>query len=91
MLALGVILCLTGVGIPLGIGLIAVGAASLVAGVALNWDTIKTAVQNAFNKIKDWVSTYGLLALGVILVVTGIGIPPFSSAVSGSLRFRMYF
>ena len=75
MLALGVLLVCTGVGIPLGIGLIAAGAASLAAGVALNWDSIKTSVQNGLNKIKDWVSTYGLLALGVILCLTGVGIP----------------
>ncbi len=76
MLALGVLLVCTGVGIPLGIGLIAAGAASLAAGVALNWDSIKNSVQNVMNKIKDWVSTYGLLALGVILCLTGVGISP---------------
>lgn len=76
MLALGVLLVCTGVGIPLGISLIAAGAASLAAGVALNWDSIKNSVQNVMNKIKDWVSTYGLLALGVILCLTGVGISP---------------
>ena len=75
MLTLGILLVCTGVGIPLGIGLIAAGAASLVAGVALNWDSIKTSVQNALEKIKEWVKTYGLLALGVILCLTGAGIP----------------
>lgn len=75
MLALGVILCLTGVGIPLGIGLIAVGAASLAAGVALNWDSVKNAVKKAINAIKNWAKKYGLLALGIILCLTGAGIP----------------
>lgn len=75
MLALGVLLVCTGVGIPLGIGLIAAGAAGIVAGVALNWDSIKTAIQNAINGVINWVKTYGLLALGVILCLTGAGIP----------------
>jgi hypothetical protein len=75
MLALGVILCLSGVGIPLGITLIAAGAVNLATGVALNWDAIKEKVKKAFDSIKDWVKTYGLLALGVILCLTGAGIP----------------
>ena len=53
MLALGVILCLTGVGIPLGVGLIAAGAASLASGVALNWNTIQTKVKEGLNKISE--------------------------------------
>lgn len=75
MLALGVLLVCTGVGIPLGIGLIAAGATSLVSGVALNWDTIKTKVQKVVNSIGDWLKKYGLLALGVVLCLTGAGIP----------------
>ncbi len=53
LLALGVILCLTGVGIPLGVALIAAGAASLAAGVALNWDTIQSKVKEGLNKISE--------------------------------------
>lgn len=75
MLAIGILLVCTGVGLPLGIGLIAAGASSLVAGVALNWDTIKEKVKKALDDIKNWVKTYGLLALGVVLCLTGAGIP----------------
>ena len=56
-------LCLTGVGIPLGVALIAAGAASLVSGVALNWDSIKNkvseglkAISDKFGEFKGWVS-----------------------------------
>lgn len=73
-LALGVILVCSGVALPVGIALIAAGASGLVSGVTLKWDSIKTSIQNGFNKIKEWVSTYGLLALGVILCLTGAGI-----------------
>lgn len=61
-LAIGLILVCTGVGIPLGIGLILAGAASLGTAVAINWDTIKTKVGGAligvadkFGEFKDWV------------------------------------
>lgn len=74
LLALGAVLALSGVALPLGIALMAAGAVSLVSGVALNWDFI-------IGKIKDTLKQIGiiagaaLLALGVILCVTGVGIP----------------
>ena len=74
-LVLGIILVCTGVGIPLGIGLIIVGAAGLATEVALNWNAIKTTVVNVFNAVFDWIKTWGLLVLGIILVITGVGIP----------------
>lgn len=75
LLVLGIILCCTGVALPLGIGLIVVGAAGLATEVALNWDTIKEKVTTAFNKTIEWVKGWGLLVLGIILVVSGVGIP----------------
>lgn len=75
MLALGVVLVCTGVGIPLGIGLIAAGAASLVSGVALNWNSISAKIKEVIGKIGEWLNKYGLLVLGVILCLTGYGIP----------------
>ena len=53
MLALGLLLVCTGVGIPLGIALIGAGAASLVSGVALNWDSIVNSVKKTVGKIGD--------------------------------------
>lgn len=52
MLALGVLLVCTGVGIPLGLALIGAGAASLVSGVALNWDSISEEVGKALGKVE---------------------------------------
>lgn len=75
LLAVGALLAFTGVALPLGISLMAAGAVSLVSSVALNWDSIKTAIQNAVNRITEWLKKYGLLALGVILCLTGAGIP----------------
>ena len=78
LLVIGIILCFTGVGIPLAIGLISAGAAGLVTTVALNWNTIKEKVSSAFNAVINWVKTWGLLVLGIILTLTGnpfLGIP----------------
>lgn len=71
LLAIGLLLCLSGVGIPLGIGLIAAGAVGLVSGIALNWEAIKTTIVNVVNSIGNWIKTYGLLVLGVLLCFTG--------------------
>ena len=78
LLVIGIILCFTGVGIPLAIGLILAGASGLVTTVALNWNTIKEKVSSAFNAVVNWVKTWGLLVLGIILTLTGnpfLGIP----------------
>lgn len=75
LLALGVLLVCTGVGIPIGIALIAAGAASLVAGVALNWGSIKEKIKKVFDKIKSVAGTVGLIAIGLMLALTGVGIP----------------
>lgn len=78
LLAVGIILACTGVALPLGIALIAAGAAGLATVTALNWDTIKEKVQNIFKSVGDWVKTWGLLVLGIILTLSGnpfLGIP----------------
>ncbi len=74
LLALGLILCLSGGGIPLGIGMMAVGAASLATAAAVNWDTIVTTVGEKLGDIAA-VAAAALLALGVILCLTGAAIP----------------
>lgn len=74
LLVLGAILAFTGAALPLGIGLIAVGAIGLTATVRANWDTIVTALQGPIGVITGIVSA-ALLVLGVILLLTGAGIP----------------
>ena len=74
LLVLGIILVCTGVGIPLGIALIAAGAASLVTVVAVNWDAIVDWVKGAVDAVIGWVETYGMLVLGIFLILTGVGI-----------------
>ena len=57
LLVLGVVLCFTGVGIPLGLGLILAGAAGLAAAIAPNWDFILEKLQGAWANIKNWWDT----------------------------------
>lgn len=74
LIAVGAILALTGVALPLGIALIAAGAVSLVAGVALNWDSIVGKIKSVLKEI-GIIAGAAMLALGVILCLTGVGIP----------------
>lgn len=75
LLVIGAILAFSGVGIPLGITLMAAGAAALIEVVVLNWDWIKEKVANVLQKIKDNAGTLGKLALGLILCASGVGLP----------------
>ena len=52
LLAIGAILALTGVAIPLGVAMMAAGGVSLVASVALNWNSLKDKVVGVFDKIR---------------------------------------
>lgn len=74
MLALGVMLCIFAGPTPLSIGLIAAGAVILASSVALNFEAVKEKVKGVFNGIMEWLKTYGLIVLGVVLCFSGIGI-----------------
>lgn len=71
---IGILLIMVG-NIPLGIGAIVAGIATLVAVIVFNFDAIKEKISSFFTAIKDFIMTYGLLILGVILCLTGFGIP----------------
>jgi hypothetical protein len=64
----------TGVGIALGIALIATGAVSIVSAVALNFDAIVEAIRGPLGVIMA-IAGASLLALGIILVCTLVAIP----------------
>ena len=75
LLVIGIILCVTGVGLPLGIGLIATGAVVLATEVALNWDFLKEKISGAIEAIGQWMKKWGLLVLGILLCFTLVGLP----------------
>ena len=75
LLALGAVLTFTGADIPLGIGLMIVGAVGLAATATVNWGTIKNWLSKAWEDIKSAAKKVGMLAIGVALLFTGVGIP----------------
>lgn len=74
MLAIGIMLCIFSGPTPVSIGLIVAGATALATTVALNFDAVSTKIKEVFNGIMEWLKTYGLIVLGVILCFSGIGI-----------------
>lgn len=74
LLALGAILTFTGANLPLGIGLLIAGAVGLAATIAINWDTIQTALQGPIGAVTAIVSV-ALLAIGALFTFTGANLP----------------
>ena len=58
LLVLGAILLFTGVGIPLGLGLMLAGAAGLGTVVAVNWDFLVDKIKEIWAKITTFWNTY---------------------------------
>lgn len=73
-LTIGAILALSGAAVPLGIGLIAAGAASLGTAACLNWGDVVESVRGTLGKIMALAGTFAM-AIGILLLCTGVGIP----------------
>ena len=73
-LALGAILALSGVNLPLGIKLMAIGAAALATAAALNWDSVVDAIRGPIGTIIATISSI-LIVLGLILALSGVALP----------------
>lgn len=73
-LVLGIILILTGVSVPLGLGLLKIGALALAAEAALDWEYMSQNIQKILGEILS-IAGAALLALGIILCFTGIALP----------------
>lgn len=74
MLAVGAILVVTGVNIPLGVGLMAAGAVGLAATVGLNWTAMSNELASTLALITGVVGGF-LLALGAIMAFSGANLP----------------
>ena len=86
MVAIGVILLLTGAGIPLGIACILSGIASFagVAGVAMKNEEILSSIKSMFGKVKSFVVGAGKIAVGAMFLLTkqwGAGIQLIQSGL----------
>lgn len=74
LLAIGAILTFTGANVPLGIGLMAIGAATLAATITANSDKIVEMLQGPIGAVIALISG-ALLAIGAILLFSGVNIP----------------
>ena len=73
LLVVGAVLAFSGAGLPLGIGLMLAGAASLGTAIALNWDNMGSILKTVLGSILAILSG-AILVLGVFLLLSGAGI-----------------
>lgn len=85
MLAIGAVLAFSGSNLPLGIALMAAGAAALVTAAAVNWDSIVEVLKGPVGKVTAVLSG-SLLALGAIVAFGGylpVGIAMMAAGAAG--------
>ncbi|MCI8469365.1 MAG: hypothetical protein HFJ75_07785 [Eggerthellaceae bacterium] len=75
LLVVGAILCFSGGGTPLGIGLIALGAAGLAADAAINWDSMPDEIKNVVSVLFGVLSV-AFLVIGAVLAFSGPAMAP---------------
>ncbi len=83
-IVLGILLCFTPA-LPLGIGLIVLGAGAVVAPIVANWNAIGDAITKTFNNITNWIKQNAMLIIGIILTLTGnwaLGIALITESIS---------
>ena len=73
-LAIGTILVVSGVNIPLGIGLMALGAVGLVHVIATNWNGMSEQLANVLADVTAILGGF-LLAIGAVLTFSGANLP----------------
>jgi|GEM_PF-1849634 len=74
-LVLGIILCASGFKIPVGIAMIAAGAALLIGAAALNWSKLQKIVEENIGAIAAIVAGLVLLVIGMVLCCAGVSLP----------------
>jgi len=70
LFVIGAVLAFSGVNVPLGIGLMAGGAALLVSAVALNWSSMSKQMKSAVTGVMGVLSG-ALIVLGTVLAFAG--------------------
>lgn len=74
LLAIGAVLCFSGANLPLGIGLMIAGAASIAASVAMNWNTAPEKTKAAIKSLMGSIGV-SLFAIGAVLCFSGANLP----------------
>lgn len=75
MMVVGVLLCCSGVGIPLGVGLIIEGVRAIKSDEALDWEKMKNEIQATMETVKMYLLNAGAIVVGILLCVTGVSLP----------------
>lgn len=73
LLGVGAILALSGAALPLGLGLMALGALALGSAAVVNWDTVANAIRKTVSVITAILSG-ALIVLGTLLLLSGAGV-----------------
>ena len=74
LLAIGAVFCFSGANLPLGIGLMIAGAASIAASVAMNWNTAPEKTKAAIKSLMGSIGV-SLIAIGAVLCFSGANLP----------------
>lgn len=77
LIVIGAVLAFSGIALPLGIGLIAAGAVSLLVGQGMseiNWDKLKGKVSSIVSTMLNIVGK-ALLVVGALLAFSGVALP----------------
>ena len=86
LVALGAILAFSGANIPLGIGMMAIGAITMWSVISENWDKLQALLQGKIGVIM-MILGGALLALGAILAFSGVNIPLGLGLMIGGAAF----
>lgn len=86
LVALGAILAFSGANIPLGIGMMAIGAITMWSVISENWDKLQALLQGKIGAIM-MILGGSLLALGAILAFSGVNIPLGLGLMVGGAAF----
>ena len=73
LFVMGLILALSGAALPLGIGMMVMGAASFGTAMALNWDATVNILKTVFASLLAIISG-AMLVIGILLLLSGVGI-----------------
>ena len=73
-IAVGAMLAFSGVNVPIGMALMAMGAVGLVAAGQLNWDSTSGQVKRTLTALVQFVSSASL-GVGAVLAFSGVNVP----------------
>lgn len=75
LVIIGLVLLFTGAGVPLGIGLLVIGAVTLATSLTANWNWLTQKINTVINEIRPYLDGIALVVIGLVLLFTGVGVP----------------